>query len=106
MKKLSKAQVGEHQTVAKTLHEKWSEYQEALSELNGAIQDARELRDEVTGEMEGYYDERSDKWRQSEAGDQYGEWKSAWDEIALDDVEEPELDPQAFEDLPDEPGYE
>lgn len=56
-------------------------YNEALGELSS-------FRDEIVGEMETYADERSDKWRESEAGSSYEEWKNEWEGLDMDELDQ------------------
>ena len=69
----------------------------AIDSYNEALSDVETFRDEITGDMESYADERSDKWRDSDAGSNYDSWKSEWDnldtsEVAhAEEIEEPDL---------------
>lgn len=71
-------------------------YNEIVSNLNNFIIEQRD-------EMQMYFDERSEKWQESDAGSSYQDWIDAWDlEIGevedFDDVEIPDES-----ELPDEP---
>jgi hypothetical protein len=63
-------------------------YNEAIQNLNSFIAETRD-------EMQMYFDERSDKWQESEKGTYYQDWIDNWDveydEVeSFDDVELPE----------------
>lgn len=55
----------------------------ALKEKSDEITDAHEtltsLAEGYVEEMTSYADDRSDKWQESEAGDRYRDWISAWE---------------------------
>lgn len=60
-----------------------------IGEVNGFIQD-------VHSEMESYYDERSEKWKEGEDGQAYQDWMEQWsyeaDEPPTPEVEELEVE--------------
>ena len=97
MKRLNKEQ-------RKTFTECQEQLAAAIINFNECRQAFELFRDEIAGEMEMYSDERSERWHESEAGETYNEWKSAWDaELELDELEE--LDEGDFENsYPAEPG--
>lgn len=135
MKKLSKAQRAERDERVKALNDAKLEVDaavaaanEKIAEANLAVDDvnskiayyneavaaAAEFRDEIVGEMDGYASERSEKWAEGDAGQNYESWKGEWEGIQLDEVEEleqieelEELDvshADELEALPEEPG--
>jgi chromosome segregation ATPase len=131
MKRLSKAQAATKSELAGKLREKVealeaeiTEFNERrqkdfddtvgrrVAELNEVLAECRDLKEEVSGEQESYYDERSEKWQEGDAGSAYSDWKDAWDGLDMDDVDEPTVqevempdvpDAQEFDDLPDAP---
>ena len=85
----------------------------AIDKLNAALIAAAEWRDGVTQEMERYAVDRSERWRESEAGQNFKLWKDQFlglflDEIELekpDDLEIPDtIEPEEILELPDQPG--
>ena len=85
----------------------------AIDKLNAALIAAAEWRDGITEVMEQYADARSDRWRESEAGKSFEQWKDQFlglflDEIELEkpvDHEAPDtIEPEEILDLPDQPG--
>jgi len=83
----------------------------AIDSYNEALSGLAEYRDEVVSEMETYFDERSDGWREGDAGSTYEEWKGEWENADLSEVEnvsEVELDDPSHADevegLSSEPG--
>lgn len=81
--------------------------EQARDEYNGALQEARDFRDQVVADMEDYYDDRSEAWQEGDAGSAYVEWKDEWETIELEDFDPPipELpeDDDNLENLPSEP---
>ena len=71
-----------------------SEFSRLIAELEDPKETARGILDDAAMSAEEYYDERSEKWLESDAGEVYGEWKDNLrrlaDEIA-EDVEPPEI---------------
>lgn len=60
---------------------------EALDALNEALSALRDYRDEIVGEMRAYMDAKSERWAESEAGENYATWVSAWEEADLEDLD-------------------
>lgn len=50
------------------------------SGINRWLEMAELLREEVHGEMEGYFEDRTEKWQESENGEAYTEWMDQWDQ--------------------------
>jgi len=83
----------------------------AIDKLNAALITAAEWRDGVTEEMEQYADARSERPRESQAGQNFEQWKDQFlglflDEIELEKPDDPEvpdtIEPQEILDLPDQ----
>lgn len=45
-----------------------------------AVTDLNEWREGIVERMQAYYGDRTDKWRECEAGEAYDTWLQAWDE--------------------------
>lgn len=90
------------------------------NDYNEAREAAQDFMDEVGNSIQDYIDERSEKWQEGDKGQEYVQWKEAWDE-QLDDldiifpdeievrefeeIEEPPFtEVDTFTDLPVEPG--
>lgn len=116
MKSLDKQQVKRLQALTATLHEKADALLEqigvfntamqghrqavekALEDYNATLEEAEQFREEVHADMETYWDERSEKWQEGDAGSDYSDWKDSWsqtlDAVEIDfpeDLDEPEL---------------
>lgn len=79
-----------------TLEDAKAELEGAQSELNEAINNANAMREQIQGDMESYVDERSEKWQEGDAGNQYQSWIEAWS----NELEEVELDlPESLEEI-------
>lgn len=99
------------------LGEKSAEISEQIEKLNELIGEYNEItgevadfRDEIAGEMDDYYNDRSERWQEGEAGSAYMDWKTEWEGLLTDDleeVEEPSYDTlDGLENLPEGPGEE
>jgi hypothetical protein len=109
MKKLSKTQLAEltaHVTALAThkaeIDDAWARFEgahddltTAIGEYNSALASVTEWRDGITQEMQDYFDERSEKWQDGDAGQAYQEWIGEWAGLELEEVDVP--------DLPDQP---
>jgi hypothetical protein len=83
---------------------------EALAAYREAVQAAVNFVEDIGNEIESYMDDRSDKWRESDAASDYEEWKSAWQNFQPDepedyaDLEAPEeAAADALDELPETP---
>ena len=61
------------------LSEAWSGVEEAQSAFNEVVSDAAAFRDEIVSRMDDYIGERSEKWSESEAAQNYQAWKDEWE---------------------------
>lgn len=52
--------------------------------ISGLIEDLRDSAGEITDTQDGYYEERSDAWKESDSGDNYTEWMESWTTLASD----------------------
>lgn len=113
MKSLSKAQMVERaqlmdrlREIAAEIEEKISEVNSIISNYNEVVAEVEEFRDGLVGEMQDYYDERSEKWQDGEKGSAYSDWKNEWEQLdtsQADEVEAPDLSlADNLENLPDE----
>ena len=114
MKSLNKAQEKARADIVETLRvitaeieQQVSEVNELIAKYNDELGNVEELRDEIVGEMEAYYEDRSEKWQEGEKGQNYSAWKDQWEVLditPLDDIDAPDLDlPDELENLPSEP---
>jgi hypothetical protein len=114
MKRLSKDQLATRNELVKRLRDAAGAIETAIDTTNGVIDeynailaDVESFRDEVVGEMETYYDERSEKWQETDAGSSYQDWKSQFEALDVDQLEQLELDDlklaDDLEEFPDEP---
>lgn len=106
MKRLSKDDQATRQEHVDNLNEAADAVREAVAEVNALIDsklnpailayndrasDAAAFRDEIVGQMDEYVDKRSDKWRESEAGESYEAWKNDWESLDTNELSEAEL---------------
>lgn len=78
----------------------WQSVADALQELNGVLESARELRDEIISDVDEYTLEKSDRWRESDRGQAVEAYKSEWEAAEIEEIEldEPEkLDDISFD---------
>lgn len=81
----------------------------AEAELNLLVEQMNDIRiaihevlDEAKGDAESYFDERSEKWQESDRGSAYSDWKDKLDQLA-GEVEE-EFEQPSWESM-DEPSW-
>lgn len=116
MRKLTKEQLEQRSKMIATLHERKAELEEAIgtfnstmadagagvtdavAALNEAIAEAESFRSDIHSAMEDYTNDKSDKWKESEAGERYQNWMDGWADSLYDvDIDLPEA-------LVDDPG--
>jgi uncharacterized protein YukE len=99
MKKLSKEQLTKREELIAEMRKRHEAVQAAVADLNVTIQEANELITEVHNDQEVYFDERSEKWQEGDAGSAYSDWMSEW-ESEIEEIEAPEEDfIESFESL-------
>lgn len=59
----------------------------AITKHNEKLQEVRDWRDGIVGDMESYVGERSEKWSESDAASEYQDWKGEFENLELEDVE-------------------
>lgn len=67
-------------------------FNEKVTEYNEALEAARGVRDDIVSAIDTYVGERSEKWAEGDRATAYGEWKQAWEDAELDDLDRVELD--------------
>jgi hypothetical protein len=102
MKRLTKADSEQQESLVRNLDEKAGGVREALEkinalireelnpaidEYNGMITETEEFRTEIVGRMEDYVSARSEKWSEGEAGQNYTSWKDEWEGISLEEMQ-------------------
>lgn len=87
--------------------------EEAIESYNGTVRDAAEYVSTIAQDAESAFDERSERWQESERGERFREWVDEWMNVVLDEVqiEQPEevdvpdlCAAETLENLPLEPG--
>jgi len=63
------------------------EVQGKLNALNEKLQEAGEWVGGITSDMQSYYDEKSERWQESEPGQNYSSWKEDHESLSFDEVE-------------------
>jgi hypothetical protein len=89
----------------------WEKLAAAIEDVNAALAELNDFIGGVTGDMEAYADGRSERWQESDAGQNYLAWKDQWlaatlDDVDLDqpeDIDMPEVPIEQVEELPDAP---
>lgn len=76
------------------LRSKAEEYNTTLVEVRGWTED-------IFSQADSDYDDKSDKWRDSDAGEAAQQWKSEWENLGLDEIELELADDISLEDFYD-----
>lgn len=81
--------------------EAWNKYTEVREEFDACLDECQSLVNAIGARMERYYEEKSDSWLNSEAGQAFEAFKDTWTEVDLDaeEPEEPVELPEAPEDV-------
>lgn len=88
--------------------ELWGRVESAIEEYNEVASKANEFVGKIQEEQQQYFDDREEKWKESDTGKSYQDWMNAWEieveEIDLNspslEVEAVEIDHETFSDLP------
>jgi DNA repair exonuclease SbcCD ATPase subunit len=74
------------------------------AQVEAAMEDSNEQRHELRSLLEDiyntaydYYSERSERWKESEAGEQYDRWLDILDNHVVDDLDAPEVTIVAYD---------
>lgn len=73
---------------------------DAIAAFNKIAEDAEGFVSDIVSSMDDYASEKSDKWQESDTGQAFEEWKSAWegiaceafDDVSIEEVEMPDTD--------------
>jgi hypothetical protein len=124
MKKLSKQDIARRDAIIKKLadassrlaaeHEALSaavdKFNERIDAYNEQLEEARGFAEDMVSEIDSYMSDRSERWQDGDTGQAYSDWKSEWENVALDElehVEVPELPStdhgDALDQAPEEP---
>jgi seryl-tRNA synthetase len=93
-KPISKEQIERRETyvaqlndLGRKVQEAANAYNEVMEEMNTALENVREWRDDVVGSLEDYIDNKSDKWQESDKGLAWTDLKNEWEGAELDEFE-------------------
>lgn len=97
MLKLTREQVTQKEAMLETLREIISEggliagerttfddFRGILGKAATLAEDVRNFVSDVNGEQQDYFENRSERWKESESGNQYEMWVAAWEEFDSD----------------------
>ena len=59
-----------------------------MEAYKAAVEEAKAFAERIAEEMTNYFDDRSEKWQDGDAGGEYQSWKDEWENADLDSVEE------------------
>lgn len=106
--------VAEVEAFNKIVAEAFLPMEQAVEAYNALLQEARGLAENVSSEAQEEFDNRSEKWQESERGQSFNSWIQEWTCASFNDAEvcrPDEIDPpdlsaaDELEALPDEPNY-
>jgi hypothetical protein len=121
--KLTKAEIEQKGAHAANLKSEWDEvvaaeeavtealdrYNEALDSYNSIVTEVNEFKDGIVNALQEYFDEKSEKWQEGDAGQELEALKSEWEGIEIEEIDHIQIefpgDPGAADELdglPDE----
>lgn len=62
----------------------------AAQDYNGALADAKTFVEEVADRLRGEYDEKSEKWQESDRAQEINDFIEQWENVDLEEVDESE----------------
>lgn len=75
--------------------------EQALETYNDKLQAIKDVYEGIAEEARAYYDERSEKWQEGDAGTNYNEWIDTLEAVEFDEVELDLPDELPMPDFPD-----
>ena len=99
--KLTKAQCTERDGFAKKLSDASDKVVDAVAEYNATLEAAREFCVDIAQLGQDEWDDKSEKWQESDRGTDCGGWIDQWRDVDLEAVEEPEFPHGAMDELPE-----
>ena len=87
MKSLGKKRTEKLSELADACRTAWAVVEDATVEFNAATGALHEFVEEIAAALTEHYDECSDRWRESEAGQQFDAFRSAWSDAEVLDFE-------------------
>lgn len=114
MKKLSKEQIKARDEIAAKLRAAQDEVEAVINEANQQIQvyntlleEARTWSSDVGSEIRSFFDEKSEKWQEGEAGSATDSWAQEFEDFdpsTIDEIDEPDFAaPDDMENLSESP---
>jgi hypothetical protein len=121
MKKLNKEQIAEHTRLSAELHDAheeldgavtkynekvaaaYAELEPFVANFNTKVTAANEFVEQIHEEQQSFFDEKSEKWQEGDAGSAYTDWMGMWDleidTIELDEISQLETPDVVIEDF-------
>lgn len=99
--KLTKAQATEQATLVEQLEQAAATAADSITAYNEALSNAREFCSDIAETAQEAWNDKSEKWQESDKGQEVQGWIETWQEANLDDVEEPDFPHQNLADLMD-----
>ena len=100
--KLTKAQRGEKASLLAALKAAHEAVEAAIATYQAALDGCAEFATQIGEEAQAAWDDRSERWQDSDKGTAAQEWLTAWSDFAPDEPEPPEDVSAEFDELPDE----
>ena len=88
MRKLTNKRVNAFTTLIEEAKDLLGSIEAAASEYNDKLEEIREFIEEVKGEMQEYQDDRSERWHESEAAQDFQAWQDAWEDAEIEDIDQ------------------
>lgn len=92
MTKLTKAQLQQRANLVAKLIKLEDAIKDAIDAYNVELEEVREFVEGITGAIDDYTGERSEKWHEGERAQAVAEWRDAWEGLSVDDIEHLDLE--------------
>ncbi|MFP3443222.1 hypothetical protein R0K18_36360, partial [Pantoea sp. SIMBA_133] len=66
-------------------------FNERIDAYNEQLEEARGFAEDMVSEIDSYMSDRSERWQDGDTGPAYSDWKSEWENVALDELEHVEV---------------
>ena len=97
--RMTKTQISERDAHQAKLTEAAGKISDAISEYNALLDDAREFCADIAQTAQDEWDDKSEKWQESDRGTDCAGWIEGWRDVELEELDEPDFPHGSLDEL-------